>query len=43
MKRVFKDKGKIRLKPENKDMKPKTFKSDEVTIIGKVIGVIRRL
>ncbi|HAM49969.1 MAG TPA: hypothetical protein DCP92_04480 [Nitrospiraceae bacterium] len=43
VKRVFKDKGKIRLKPENKDMKPKTFKSDEVTIIGKVIGVIRRL
>jgi repressor LexA len=43
VRRVFKDRGKMRLKPENRDMKPETFSSDEVTIIGKVIGVIRQL
>jgi repressor LexA len=43
VKRVFKGKKKITLRPENKNMKPETFSPDEVTIIGKVIGVIRKI
>jgi repressor LexA len=43
IKRVFREKKKIVLKPENKDMKPTTYNPNEVTIIGKVIGVIRKI
>jgi len=43
VKRIFKEKKKIILRPENKDMKPESYDSAEVTIIGKVIGVIRRV
>ncbi|MBI5098552.1 MAG: transcriptional repressor LexA [Nitrospirae bacterium] len=43
VKRVFKEKDKITLKPENRNMEPATHKSDEVIIIGKVIGVIRKI
>lgn len=37
---LFKDKQVV-LKPENKDMEPVTYSSEEVTIIGKVIGLLR--
>lgn len=43
VKRVFKDKKKITLRPENKHMKQESYNPDEVTIIGKVIGVIRKI
>lgn len=43
VKRVFKEKKKIILKPENRNMQPSTHNPDEVTIIGKVVGVIRKI
>ena len=43
VKRVYKEKKKIVLKPENKNMNPSVQNPDEVTIIGKVVGVIRKL
>ena len=43
VKRVFKGKEKIILRPENKNMKPEKYNPDEVTIIGKVIGLIRKI
>ncbi len=43
VKRIYKEEKKIILKPENKTMKPVTHNADEITIIGKVVGVIRKL
>ncbi|NWF52647.1 MAG: repressor LexA [Nitrospirae bacterium] len=43
VKRIFKEREKIILKPENKIMKAETYNPDEVTIIGKVVGVIRKI
>jgi len=43
VKRVYKEKKKIILRPENKDMQPTIHNPDEVTVIGKVVGVIRKL
>ncbi len=43
VKRIYMKKEEITLKPENRDMKPETYKSGEVRIIGKVIGVIRKI
>lgn len=43
VKRVYKEKKKIILRPENKDMKPTIHTPDEVTVIGKVVGVIRKM
>jgi len=43
VKRIFKEDEKIILKPENRNMKTETYHPDEVTIIGKVIGVIRKI
>ena len=43
VKRIFKEKKKIILRPENRDMKSESYDPDEVTIIGKVIGVIRKV
>jgi repressor LexA len=37
---LFKDKQ-VMLKPENKDMAPVTYSPEEITIIGKVIGLLR--
>lgn len=41
IKRFFKEDGRFRLQPENKTMSPMYFK--EVSIIGKVVGLIRNL
>ncbi len=41
VKRFFKEDGRFRLQPENKTMEPMYFK--EVSIIGKVVGLIRNL
>lgn len=43
VKRVLKDKKKIILKPENKEMHPTEHNANEVIIIGKVVGVIRKI
>lgn len=42
VKRFFKKKGHIMLKPENSSMNPIVLKSGDVRIIGKVVGVIRK-
>lgn len=43
VKRIYIKKAQIILKPENKDMKPASYNSDSVKIIGKVIGVVRKI
>jgi repressor LexA len=43
VKRIYIKQGKVTLKPENKNMRPMTRKADEVQIIGKVIGVMRKI
>jgi repressor LexA len=43
VKKVYKEKRKVVLKPENKNMQPTKHSPDEVTIIGRVVGVIRKL
>jgi repressor LexA len=43
VKRVLIKKGTIILKPENSRMTPVSYGPDEITIIGKVIGVIRKI
>jgi len=43
VKRVLLEDRKIILKPENAFMQPMIYKPDEISIIGKVIGVIRKL
>lgn len=41
VKRVLFNDELVMLKPENKDMEPMIYKPEEVTIIGKVIGLLR--
>jgi len=43
VKRIFQKKGEIILKPENKNLEPVIYKSGQAQIIGKVIGVMRRM
>lgn len=43
VKRLYKEQKRIVLKPENKAMQPTKHNADEVTIIGRVVGVIRKL
>ncbi|MBI5639599.1 MAG: repressor LexA, partial [Nitrospirae bacterium] len=43
VKRVYMGKGQVTLKPENSSMQPVTYTTDEVSIIGKVLGVIRKI
>lgn len=43
VKRVFIEKEKIVLRPENKRMEPLVYQQGEVSIIGRVIGVIRKI
>jgi repressor LexA len=43
VKKVYKEKRKVVLKPENRNMQPTKHSPDEVTIIGRVVGVIRKL
>jgi len=43
VKRVYVRKGEVTLQPENSTMQPMTYKADEVSIIGKVLGVIRKI
>ena len=41
VKRFYKEDGRIRLQPANSAMSPMYF--DEVTLVGKVVGLIRRM
>ena len=43
VKRVFMSNGKVTLKPENRAMEPVTYSAESTSIIGKVIGVIRKI
>ena len=43
VKRIYIKKTQIILKPKNKDMKPVAYNPDSVKIIGKVIGVVRKI
>ena len=43
VKRVFMSNGKVTLKPENRAMEPVTYSAESTSIIGKVIGVIRKM
>jgi repressor LexA len=43
VKSIFKGKEKITLRPANRNMKPEKYNPDEITIIGKVMGVIRKM
>jgi repressor LexA len=43
VKRVYVSKGKVTLKPENRAIEPVTYSAEKTSIIGKVIGVIRKM
>jgi repressor LexA len=43
LKKVYREGGRVRLQPANKTMKPMYYKSDDVEIQGKVIGILRKL
>ena len=43
LKKVYREAGRIRLQPANKEMEPMYFKPEEVEIQGRVIGVLRKL
>jgi repressor LexA len=43
VKRIIRKDEKIILKPENSRMKPISYGIGEITIVGKVIGVIRKI
>jgi repressor LexA len=43
LKKIYREAGRIRLQPANKEMEPMYFKPEEVEIQGKVVGVLRKL
>jgi repressor LexA len=43
VKKVYVGKDSVTLVPANRAMKPVTYRPDEVSIVGKVIGIIRKL
>ena len=43
LKKIYREKGRIRLQPANQTMQPMYFKPEEVEIQGKVIAVLRKL
>jgi repressor LexA len=43
LKKLYREKGRIRLQPANRQMKPMYFSPEEVEIQGKVIAVLRKL
>ena len=43
LKRVYREAGRIRLQPANKEMEPMYYQPEEVEIQGRVIGVLRKL
>ncbi len=43
VKRIYIRRGEVTLQPENSTMQPVTYKAGEVSIIGKVLGVIRKI
>jgi len=43
LKKLYREKGRIRLQPANKTMKPMYFAPEEIEVQGKVIAVLRKL
>jgi repressor LexA len=43
LKKIYREKGRIRLQPANKEMQPMYFAPEEVEIQGKLIAVLRKL
>jgi repressor LexA len=43
VKRFFLENGRVRLQPENRTMEPLYFDGGDLRVIGKVVGVMRRL
>jgi len=43
LKKLYRETGRIRLQPANREMKPMYYKPEDVEIQGKVIGVLRKL
>jgi repressor LexA len=43
VKRFHRGKGKVILKPENSTMKPVIYSAGGISILGKVIGIIRKM
>jgi repressor LexA len=43
VKRFFMENGRVRLQPENRTMEPLYFEGGDLRIIGKVVGVMRKL
>ena len=43
VKRFFSESGRIRLQPENRNMKPLLYDKGDLRIIGKVVGVMRKI
>jgi repressor LexA len=43
LKKVYREGGRIRLQPANREMKPMYYPADDVEIQGKLIGVLRKL
>jgi repressor LexA len=43
LKKIYREKDRIRLQPANKEMQPMYFAPEEVEIQGKVIAVLRKL
>jgi len=43
LKKLYREKGRIRLQPANQEMKPMYFAPEEIEVQGKVIAVLRKL
>lgn len=43
VKRFFRDEGTVRLQPENRTMKPLVFDRGDLRIVGKVVGMLRKV
>jgi repressor LexA len=43
LKKLYREKGRIRLQPANREMKPMYFRPEEIEIQGKVTAVLRKL
>jgi len=43
VKRFFAERGRVRLQPENRDMRPIVLERGEFRILGKVVGILRRI
>ena len=42
LKKIYRDRTKVRLQPANRDLRPMTFEANRVSVQGVVVGLIRR-